>query len=230
MTRKMTQSETTQFRIGSKVSCSDGVCGKLSRVVMDPVTRALTHLVVESRLRLTGHLVPIALVDSQDDEVRLRSTRAQFAALDEADLTQFVTGAREQPGYGQNDASSTVCYQLVVGDMSSVGIEVGIGMGMGVQSTTFDRVPLGKVEVRRGDCVQATDGAIGRVQGLVIDPRDHHVTHVLLDDGHLWGEKEVSIPIRAVVRLDDGIQLNLSKEEVWALPPVDFDRRSESSA
>jgi hypothetical protein len=53
---------------------------------------------------------------------------------------------------------------------------------------------------------------------------------VLLDDGHLWGEKEVSIPIRAVVRLDDGIQLNLSKEEVWALPPVDFDRRSESSA
>jgi len=226
----MALSETTQFRIGSKVSCSDGACGELSRVVLDPVTRALTHLVVEPRFKPTGHLVPIALVDSQDDEIRLRCTRAQFATLDEADLTQFVTGASEVPGYGQDDASSTPRYQLVVGDMSSAGMEMGIGMGLGVQSTTFDRVPLGEVEVRRGDCVQATDGAIGRVQGLIVDPRDHHVTHVLLEEGHLWGEKEVTIPIRAVVRFDDGIQLNLTKDEVGALPPVDFDHRSESSA
>ena len=41
------------------------------------------------------------------------------------------------------------------------------------------------------------DGPIGRVQGLVVDPTDHHVTHVLLAKGHLWGEKEVAIPIGA---------------------------------
>jgi hypothetical protein len=36
------------------------------------------------------------------------------------------------------------------------------------------------VEIRRGDHVQATDGHIGRVQGLVIDRRSGHVTLVLL--------------------------------------------------
>ena len=66
---------------------------------------------------------------------------------------------------------------------------------MGPQATTEDRVPEGEVEVRRGEHVHATDGEIGRVHGFVIDPTDHQLTHVLLDEGHLWGKKTVAIPI-----------------------------------
>ena len=39
--------EAAQFIIGSQVVCDDGVCGELRRVVIDPVGRAITHLVVE---------------------------------------------------------------------------------------------------------------------------------------------------------------------------------------
>ena len=39
------------------------------------------------------------------------------------------------------------------------------------QPVTYDTVPLDEVEVRRGEHVHATDGDIGRVQGLVIDRR-----------------------------------------------------------
>ena len=77
--------------------------------------------------------------------------------------------------------------------------------------------------MRCGEQVHATDGDIGRVQGLVIDPRDHHVTHVLLQEGHLWGRKDVAIPIGAVTGVDDGIQLSITKDEVQDLPPVDID-------
>jgi hypothetical protein len=42
--------------------------------------------------------------------------------------------------------------------------------------TTYDAVPLDEVEVRRGEAVHATDGHIGKVQGLVIDPDSYHVT------------------------------------------------------
>ena len=42
----------------------------------------------------------------------------------------------------------------------------------------------------RGDPVHALDGEIGRVQGLLVDPDDHRVTHVLLEEGHLWGRKK----------------------------------------
>jgi len=91
------------------------------------------------------------------------------------------------------------------------------------QTVTYDTIPLGEVEVRRGDPVEATDGSIGRVHGLIIDPRSHHVNHVLLAEGHLWGKKEVAIPIQSVTRVDDGIQLNITKKQVEDLPPVDFD-------
>jgi len=46
---------------------------------------------------------------------------------------------------------------------------------------------------------------------------------VLLQEGHLWGRKEVSIPISAVTGVQDGIRLNITKQQVENLPPVDID-------
>jgi hypothetical protein len=84
-------------------------------------------------------------------------------------------------------------------------------------------VPLGEIEIRRGEPVHAIDGTIGQVRGLAIDPVDHHVTHVLLDQGHLWGKKRVAIPIGAVASVDDGLHLTLSRDEVRDLPPIDIE-------
>ena len=74
--------------------------------------------------------------------------------------------------------------------------------------------------MRHGDHVHAVDGEIGEVQGFVVDPEDHRVTHVLLREGHLWGRKEIAIPVSAVVDLDEGIRLKLTKQQVEDLPPV----------
>jgi hypothetical protein len=35
------------------------------------------------------------------------------------------------------------------------------------------------------------------------------------------GRKEVAIPVTAVTRIDQGIRLNLTKEQVGELPPAD---------
>jgi sporulation protein YlmC with PRC-barrel domain len=88
------------------------------------------------------------------------------------------------------------------------------------ETITVDAVPVGEVAVRRGAHVHATDGAIGQVQGLVMDSASHHVTHVLLQEGHVWGRKQVAIPISAVRTVDDGIRLSLTKRQVQDLPPV----------
>ncbi len=221
--------ETRDFTIGSEVVCSDGVCGDLKRVVVDPVARTLTHLVVEPRhRRRTGHLVPIDLVDSTANEIRLRCTTSEFEALEDAEETHFLPGASGRWGYEQGEMLSWPYYGLGMGGgmgMGGIGMDGGMVMGVdpGPQAITSDRVPAGEVEVRRGEHVHASDGTIGRVQGLVIDPGDHHVTHVLLDEGHLWGEKRVAIPISAVRGVDDGVRLSLTKDEVRDLPPVDLD-------
>jgi hypothetical protein len=46
------------------------------------------------------------------------------------------------------------------------------------------------------------------------------VTHVLLQEGHLWGRKEVAIPISAVAGSSGGIVLTIDKQQVQDLPPV----------
>jgi hypothetical protein len=218
--------EIAAFTIGSEVSCGDGVCGELRCVVIDPVARALTHLVVEAKDgRVGGRLVPIDLVDSTDKEIRLRCAISEFNALEHAEETQFLPATNEEWGYGQGQLLSWPYYGLGMGGMGMGIGAIGLGtMNAGPQAITYDRVPIGEVEVRRGEHVHATDGDIGRVQGLIIDPGDHHVTHVLLDEGHLWGKKEVAIPISAVTGVDsDGVRLNLKKDDVRDLAPVELD-------
>jgi hypothetical protein len=223
----MTISGTRQFTIGSEVLGSDGVCGELTRVVVDPIARVLTHLVVEPPKRWSmGRLVPIDLVASSGEQIRLRCTNAEFDELDQADVTEFFVGGDDAWNYEQDHVLSLPYYALVMNPPSGMSAaSSGTAMDMGMSPISYDRVPVGDVEVRRGAFVHATDGRIGRVHGLVVDPGEHRITHVLLDEGHLWGEKEVAIPIGAVTGLDDGVQLNLSKAEVRDLPPVDFDRR-----
>ena len=53
-----------------------------------------------------------------------------------------------------------------------------------------------------------------------MDPADNKVTHVLLQEGHMWGRNEVAIPVSAVVSVDAGIRLNITKQQVEDLPPV----------
>lgn len=209
--------ETTQFTIGTNASCTDGVCGEVSRVVVDPVAEEVTHLVVEPKHRQgLGRLVPLSLVDATTDEVRLRCTMAEFEKLDPAEETQFVPGTAGYAAYGPRQVLAWPYYGLGMGSSSMTGENFS-------QTVTYDTVPLGEVTVRRGEHVHAADGSIGRVQGLVIDPRNHHVTHVLLQEGHLWGRKEVAIPISAVASTGDGIRLKISRHDVRDLPPVDVD-------
>lgn len=201
---------TEQFTIGAGVRCTDGECGTLSLVVVDPVAREVTHLLVRPR---QGHeparLVPVGLVTSAADEVRLSCTLAEFARLDPGQEARFIASDADVPNYRPDDVVfwPHYSYRGTRGDL-----------------VTSDTIPVGEVEVYRGEHVDATDGTIGRVEGLVIDPQSHHVTHVLLQKGHLWGHQDVAIPISAVTRVEDRIEVNLTKQQVRDLPPVKVDQ------
>ena len=208
------------FTIGASVSCTDGSCGELARVVVNPVARAVTHLVVEPAGRQgLARLVPVNLAEATGlgQQIRFRGMLADFERLDPAEETQFVPGTQGYAAYGPEQVLSWPYASLGGGP----GVPGDALPGTSV-TVTYDTIPVGEVEVRRGEHVHATDGAIGHVEGLVIDPRSHQVTHVLLQEGHLWGRKEVAIPVGAVARTDDGIRLSLSKREVGDLPPVDI--------
>jgi len=219
----MAMAETARFTIGAEVSCSDGACGQVRRVVVDPVAEAVTHLVVgPEHPHGLGRLVPVDLIDATEGQIRLRCTLAEFARLGWAKETHFLPKSSVYSGYAPGRVFSWPYY--------GVGARLApFHTGNSQQTVTYHSVPLGEVEIQRGEPVHATDGDIGRVQGLAIDPRNHHVTHVLLQEGHLWGRKQVAIPVSAVASTGDGIQLKITKQEVQDLPPVDIDHPGGSA-
>ena len=104
-------SESTEFVIGSSVSCSDGPCGELTRVVVDPAARTVTHLVVEPPQRGgTSRLVPVRLAGAGTAAIQLRCTMSQFEGLQEAEETQIVPEALGELGDGQDRKLSAPYY------------------------------------------------------------------------------------------------------------------------
>jgi len=102
------------------------------------------------------------------------------------------------------------------GDYSSLGL----GQGSRRPLVVDHAVPLGEIEVERHQSVHAVDGQIGQVEGFMVNPADEQVTHILLEEGHLWGRKQVAIPVSAVASIEDGIRLNITKRQVEDLPPL----------
>ena len=213
----------TPFAIGADARCADGVCGKVTRVVVNPVKRAVTHLVVEPRHRPgLGRLVPLDLVDAATpEEVRLLCTRAEFDQLGFAEDTDFAprTSPDQYPGYSAEQMLMWPYYSPIGGeDVPQTREDEPAG--------AYDSLPPGEVDVRRNKLVYATDGEIGRVEGLVVNSGSHHVSHVLLQEGHLFGRREVAIPIGAVTGVVDTVQLNITKQQVENLPAVSTDHPS----
>ena len=95
----------TEYTLGASASCSDGHCGEVIRVILDPAARTVTHLVVEPPHRpVDGRLVPVAMIDAGASEIGLRCTLAEFDRLDASEEIEFVEGMDYGGGYGSPDA------------------------------------------------------------------------------------------------------------------------------
>ena len=187
----------------------------------------MTHLVVEpAQGEGEARLVPIQLAKGRDDEQReieLECTldEAQgFELVHEAAYLRLGESLAADPDWdvGVEDVLAMPDYA----GLGYTGLEGQIpGAPDGHVTLYYDRVPKGEVEVRRTSAIISADGdSLGEVDGFVVD-EDEHITHFVLERGHLWGRKEVTIPIGAVARLEnDAVHVALSKDEVGALPAV----------
>jgi len=215
--------DTLEYVIGSRVQCAGDECGEVEFVVVDPVADKLTHLVVRpDDAGEEARLVPVHIAMPGPDGVDLNCTRARFDEFEPAVQTYFLSEA-EHAGPARGDrVLEWPLYGLAMTPTALTGFVPGVDPQLA--TTTVEHIPAGEVSVRRGERVHAEGGEIGRVQGLVVVPPEGEVTHILLDEGHLWGRKRVAIPIKDVVGIDaDGVSVGLTKDQIKDLPPVDVE-------
>ena len=216
-----------RLELGTSVRCADAEVGRLKDVVVDPVARRLTHLVVEeSAPGGRSRLVPVTLArGGEGSEIQLSCSLAEARELPAVDIVDYVQlgefpVADPEWEVGISEMLALPYYQPM--DLPGVGIP-DYQQGVPVH---YDRVPKGEVEIRRKSPVTSSDGhVLGHVDGFVVDDAQQ-ISHVVLEHGHLWGRHEVAIPIGAVTAVeDDAVALSLSKAEVGALERVELDRR-----
>jgi hypothetical protein len=79
--------------MGAETSCADGPGGKVIRVIIDPPTETVTHLVIEPKHWLgTGRLALDLVETTTADGIRLRCTVEEFGRLEAARETELVSG------------------------------------------------------------------------------------------------------------------------------------------
>ena len=213
--------------LGSPVRCSDAAFGRLADVVVDPTTRRVTHLVVETHETYRrSRLVPVDLArPGGEAELQLTCSVGEAEELplvDEVDYLRLGELPVDDPEWdvGISQMLALPYYQSV--DLPGAGIP-DYDRGVTVR---YDRVPKGEVEIRRSSAVSSSDDhVLGRVDGFVVDD-EQQISHIVLERGHLWGRREVAIPIGGVSRVEnDAVALSLSKAEVEALAPMTLQRR-----
>jgi uncharacterized protein YrrD len=225
-----------------RAESTDGPCGEVADVVVDPVSWKVTHLVVQPRHHHDrARLVPIeAAVSTDGDHVVLSWSTKQIehaALVEETDFLSYDTWPKIEGGWdvGVNRVLAWPYYSYGGLGMGGLGYPYGYGYGYGwggpAQVTmTYDRVPEGTVEVRRASQVLSSDGhVVGHVDGFLVDP-DHRITHLVLQRGHLWGHREVTVPIADIERaVSDTVQLRVTRHTVGEYPSVPFRRHGHAT-
>lgn len=209
----------TRIELGTSVRCADGPFGAVGDVVIDPIQRRVTHLVVRPHHGPgPARLVPVSLAEpgGGDDGIELRCTVEEASRLTTVSESMYLRMG-EIPA-GDPDWDVGIEDVLAAPYYSSTGFDIDPGGYDLPMEMTYDRVPKGEVEIRRASAVvSADDHHLGHVEAFVVEGDE--ITHIVLERGHLWGKRDVTIPIGAVARVDtDAVTLSLSKDQVGALP------------
>lgn len=195
-----------------EVFCTDGYCGRSTRVVLKPKTEEVTHLVVKEKDPPHSELlIPVSAVTvTTPDSINLSLTREKLAEQQSFLETEYVE--LDIPRYS---------YAGSIYSMPGEPYRASDVIPVKREST-----PEGELALRRGARVEATDGHVGRVDEVLIDSQNDHITHLVLREGHLWGQREVSIPVSEIKHInEDTVYLNLDKHEIEALPAVPVHRK-----
>jgi sporulation protein YlmC with PRC-barrel domain len=204
--------ETTPLQLGRVVRCSDGPVGSLSDVVIEPVERRVTHIVVASPDG-AARLVPAELLVAEASP-----DRAIVLSCKSADVTSRNTIRSFSyvgfEAFPENDQVTDVGVEdmQVVPSFGAAGFgEFGADL-WNSYAVTYDRIPPGSAELRRDSVAISVGGdEIGTVDGFLV--AGSRLTHVVLEHTHLPDSGTAAIPIDSVTAIEtDRITVALPRD------------------
>jgi len=193
--------------IDAQIQCTNGQCGKLAGVVMNPESRCITDLIVEKGFLLKhDRILPLSVMESATEENVYLSINSneldQYPEYRVIEYEEPVTGLEQQSTpivtpYGMQGALDPVV------PMVKKKIREGIG---------------GQKVIERGMHVKSTDGTFGKVDHVLMNLESKEVTHLVVRRGMIFSD-HVVIPISMIEEVrEDSIFVTGTAEELEQLP------------
>lgn len=196
--------------IHAPVYCADGEAGETVCVIVHPYHREVTHVVVKEKVLMGDeHLVSVdQIVESTPAKILLRCTRAELGQMETFIKYHYIPASDDYLSY---EAAHHYYHPYLYPDTIT----------QDALFTEVEKIPENERTLHRGASVRAIDGRIGLVDELLISPTDHHISHLVLEEGHLWGKKHITIPVTAITDIEnDTIALNMTRDAIEKLPAI----------
>ncbi len=211
------------FKEGTAViTADDHRVGDIARVVIDPHTREITHVVVRKGFLFSeDRVVPTTLIESASaDEVRLRDTKdtlpellplvdQHFVAIDEDDAEPLTASGIAQPVYS---------YPPIGAAWSGVDY-AAYWPGQTVAIETERNIPEGSILLNQGARVTSADGEhVGDIDEAIADPQTGKASHFVVAAGLLFRARKL-IPTGWIQQVrSDEVLLSVRARVLEGLP------------
>ena len=209
------------FKIGSPVYANDGYLGVLQYVVMNPYTHQVTDLVVKGELFQSARVIPahyVARVE-EDGTIHLDVTKEFVGKFRKFRHEDFVSSTDAEP-IPDNYLFWVDLYGITVNEMPRPLKRVHVDVGV-----NEDQVLIG-----RGSRVFTALGErVGVVDHVVVDPDARRLLYLVVRLPGIRRRRVVVAASQVKEWQHDAVVLNLTKDELYALPPF-ISRQDEAIA
>jgi uncharacterized protein YrrD len=197
--------------------------GRLERVVVDPGSGQVTHLVVKKGVLFTeDKVVPLNEVEvTTAKQVVLKSSADDPDRFPKFEETHYIPEGSSEDFRNREAqrARRVIWYQTQVNTpFWATGSRAAPLKPLYIKRTRRN-IPKGSIPLDEGASVlDVSENEVGRVEEIFAEPQDQQVTHILISKGILAKKKRL-IPIAWVKDIfEDSIRLTVKKEFIESLP------------
>jgi len=193
--------------------------GTVSRVVIDPKTNEVTHLVVEKGfLFTTDRVFPINMVGpSTEERITLCVDESELDELPEFEETFYVPRQAEGLVEGQGTKKSQRLFMNP--PYGYTYWNQGIYPLPPYVLHTERFIPEGTVPLKEGaEVISSDDHNIGHVEALLTDPVENRITHMVVSKGFIFEDKKLIPSIWISLVMENEIHLLVDAKVIEALP------------
>jgi sporulation protein YlmC with PRC-barrel domain len=202
---------------GAEVFSSVGEkIGLLDRVVLDPETKKVSHIIVTQGFLLSiSKVIPISYVNLDGERITLTKNAMELADLPDFDESMYVS--LERTGKPEEDVESIYWYPPHHLSWWTTGGRFWYPKPKFVKPEKT--IPEGTVPLEEGAKVISKDGKhIGNVERVIVETSDELATHIIVSEGLVLKERK-SIPTFWIAEVDDDkIKLSIESDLFEQLP------------